>query len=76
MTQKVIKVGSSAAVVIPKKSLKGLGISIGDDVAVEVNTTERILSIRASGTADRELLEWSRKFIKRYRPALEALARK
>lgn len=75
MTQKVIKVGSSAAVVIPKKSLKELGIAIGDDISVQIDAKERILSVRATATPDKELLAWSQKFIKRYRPALEALAK-
>ena len=76
MIQKVLKVGSSAAVTIPKKSLRELGIAVGDKVSVEVDASERTLSVRASGAANRELLEWSKAFIKRYRPALEALARK
>ena len=75
MTQKVIKIGSSAAVVIPKKSLKELGISIGDQIAVEVNTKLRTLSVRPAAIPDKELLEWSQAFIKRYRSALEALAK-
>jgi antitoxin component of MazEF toxin-antitoxin module len=75
MIQKVLRVGSSAAVTIPKKSLRQLGIAVGDKVSVDVNASERTLSVRASGTADRELLDWSKAFIKRYRPALEALAR-
>ena len=36
MTQKVIKVGDSAAVIIPKKSLKELNLRIGDEVVVDV----------------------------------------
>jgi antitoxin component of MazEF toxin-antitoxin module len=76
MIQKVLKVGSSAAVTIPKKSLRELGIAIGDEVQVEVDAKARSLSVRASGTPDKELLQWSRSFIKKYRSALEALAHK
>lgn len=36
MTQKVIKIGSSAGVTIPKKQLKELGISIGDEVDINI----------------------------------------
>lgn len=32
MTQKVIKIGSSAGVTIPKKQLEELGLKIGDQV--------------------------------------------
>ncbi len=32
MTQKIIRIGSSAGITIPKKELKELGLSIGDEV--------------------------------------------
>ena len=77
MTQKVIKVGDSAAVIIPKKSLKELGIKPGDKVSVEVDKKQRRVSIEPIiKEIDRELLNWTRKFINRYRTALEALADK
>lgn len=77
MTQKVLKVGSSAAVTIPKNSLEELGLSVGDKVIVEVDKKRRSFSVRAAfRPADRELLDWTNKFIKRYKPALDALAKK
>jgi antitoxin component of MazEF toxin-antitoxin module len=36
MAQKVIKIGSSAGVTIPKKQLEELGLSIGDEVEVKI----------------------------------------
>ncbi|MEK7507492.1 MAG: AbrB/MazE/SpoVT family DNA-binding domain-containing protein [Patescibacteria group bacterium] len=78
MTQKVLKVGSSAAVTIPKKSLKDLGLKIGDSVRVEINQKSRTVSITPAvrEIVDEELVRWTKSFIKRYRPALEALAKK
>lgn len=77
MTQKVLRVGSSAAVTIPKKSLEELGLKPGDEVIVELDRKNRKVSIEPLvKEVDRELLAWTKKFIKRYRPALEALARK
>jgi len=77
MTQKVIKVGDSAAIIIPKKSLKELGIRLGDEVSVEIDKKQRRFSIEPLiKDIDKELLGWTKKFIERYRPALEALARK
>ncbi|MBI3305433.1 AbrB/MazE/SpoVT family DNA-binding domain-containing protein [Candidatus Parcubacteria bacterium] len=77
MTQKVLKVGTSAAVTIPKKSLQELGLKIGDRVAVEVHRKSRKVVIEPMvRELDPALLEWTRKFINRYRPALEALAKK
>lgn len=76
MTQKLLKVGSSAAVTIPKKSLKELGLKIGDEVRVNVNTIEKTVLIEPVQTVSKELIAWTDAFIKRYRPALKALARK
>lgn len=77
MTQKVIKVGDSAAVIIPKKSLKELGIQLGDTVSVEIDRKQRRVSIEPiAKEVNQELLSWTKKFIERYRPALEALANK
>lgn len=76
MTQKVLKVGSSAAVTIPKKSLKELGIKIGDEVRVAIDVQEKTVIIEPVHKIKKELLDWTERFIRRYRPALEALARK
>ena len=77
MTQKVLKVGSSAAVTIPKKSLEELGLKPGDRVSVKIDKKQRRVSIEpVVREVDKELLDWTRKFIERYRPALEALAKK
>lgn len=76
MTQKVLKVGSSAAVTIPKKSLKELGIKIGDSVNVQIDSEKGIVFFKVKKPAiDKEIIRWTKDFIKRYRPALEALAK-
>lgn len=76
MTQKVLKVGSSAAVTIPKKSLEELGLKVGDQITVEVDKKRRTVLIKPTTKVSRELLDWTEKFIERYRPALETLAKK
>ena len=77
MVQKVIRVGDSAAVIIPKKSLKELGIRPGDTVSVEIDKKQRRVSIEPIvKEVNRELLDWTKRFINRYRSALEALADK
>ena len=48
MTQKVLKVGDSAAVIIPKKSLKELGLNFGDEVIVDVDRKKKSVSIHPS----------------------------
>jgi putative addiction module antidote len=76
MMQKLLQIGSSAGVTIPKKSLKDLGLTIGDEVIVEIDKKRESVSIRSARKVDRELLDWTDKFIEKYRPALEALAKK
>ncbi|MBI2623180.1 MAG: AbrB/MazE/SpoVT family DNA-binding domain-containing protein [Candidatus Liptonbacteria bacterium] len=79
MTQKVLKVGSSAAVTIPKKSLKELGLKIGDEVRVAVDAKARVVSIvpaRALSSEDQRIARLTLRFIERYRKDLEELAKK
>ena len=75
MTQKVLKVGSSAAVTIPKKSLEELGLKIGDQVVVEIDKDSGAVVVKPFVKVDKELLDWTKKFTHKYRKALEALAR-
>ena len=76
MIQKIIKVGSSAAVTIPKKSLEELSLRIGDSIAVVTNREEKRVTIEPVAKVDAKLIAWADKFIEAYRPALEALAKK
>ena len=41
MVQKVIKIGTSAGVTIPKKQLNELGISVGDEVKITVEAVSK-----------------------------------
>ena len=77
MTQKVLKVGDSAAVTIPRKALEELGLRVGDSINVEIDKKKRMVFIEpVNKIVDKEFLVWTRKFIERYKPALEALAKK
>lgn len=78
MTQKAIKVGSSVAVVIPKESLRDLGIKAGDKLRIEVDKKMGKFSVQLAEPVltDKELISWTRKFIHKYRSALETLADK
>ncbi|TSC78516.1 MAG: Uncharacterized protein G01um101433_181 [Parcubacteria group bacterium Gr01-1014_33] len=76
MTQKLLKIGSSAVVTIPKKSLKELGLKVGDEVRVVVDVDEKRVVIESRGKINKEVLSWIDRFIKMYRPALKALAKK
>lgn len=78
MIQKLLRVGSSAAVTIPKKSLKELGLKIGDEVATTIDGKRRIFAIMPKSKlsrADEKIAKLTVDFIRRYRKDLEILAR-
>jgi len=79
MTQKVLKVGSSAAVTIPKKSLEELGLKIGDNIVVEVDKNKRVVLIKPVvkvSAQETRIARLTMNFIERYRKDLESLSRK
>lgn len=79
MTQKVLKVGSSAAVTIPKKSLEELGLKIGDKVVIHIDRSRKTVSITPAAELpkkDQKIARLTINFIERYRKDLEALAKK
>ena len=71
MQRKLIKVGTSAAVLIPKAMLEDQKLKIGDFIHVEVFKTA---PVSAKTVVDPEVLAWTDKLIKRYRPLLKKLA--
>ncbi len=79
MTQKVLKVGTSAAVTIPKESLARLGLQIGDLVDVVVDNERLLVSVRPveSKNVHRDkIAALTYSFINRYRKDLQALSQK
>lgn len=79
MTQKVLQIGSSAGVTISKDTLKTLGLKIGDQVVVSVDEQAQLINITSAKKSKQQLesvVRWTDQFIRRYRPALEALAKK
>lgn len=83
MIQKVIKVGSSAAVTIPKKAMSELGIKTGDMVSLDILPNSKGIvirtkkeSIESDSSVTSEVLDWTKKFIERYRSALDDLSNK
>lgn len=70
MKQKVIKIGSSAGVKIPKKQLDELGIAVGDEVKVSIEAVSK--------NADKhsKLLGEYHDFVKVYGKTLKNLAKR
>ncbi len=76
MIQKIIKVGTSAAVVIPKDFLMGSGFKVGDKVSVDLDEEAKVVTIAPTSKKIKETADWTDKFIKKYKKALDALADK
>lgn len=78
MVNKVLRVGDSAAVTIPKKTLQELGVKIGDQVVVTFEVNEHQVTIRPlkekKHTIQNRIARLTANFIDRYRPALEKLS--
>lgn len=75
MIQKILKVGSSAAVIIPKKFLEELNLKIGDSVVVSITGQEMNVRpyTKEGAIVGADTMAWAKNFIEAYRPALEAL---
>lgn len=71
MQRKLIKVGTSAAVLIPKALMDEQKMKIGDTVHIEVS---KKASTAAKSAIDSEVLEWTKKIRSRYAPLLKKLA--
>lgn len=69
MTQKIIKVGNSAAVTIPRSFMKEAGWRVGDKVVVKGNSKKGMLLIQ------KELRQWLDKITDEHKDLLEELAR-
>ena len=67
MIQKIIRVGNSVAVTIPKKVMGEKNLKVGDSVNITIDPVF---------AADKEIHDLTQKLIEEYRPALEELASK
>jgi antitoxin MazE len=81
MIRKIFKTGNSVVVSLPKDALEQLGVAEGTDVQVELDEQNRQIVIRpvelpVAGIIDEAFAKQVADFIKRYKPALDALAKK
>lgn len=67
MAQKIIKVGSSAGVTIPKKQLEELGLQVGDEVELTIKPKNKKLQAYAVKLEA---------FMDEYKEDLESLAKR
>lgn len=80
MTQKIIKIGTSAGIIIPKTSLEKMSLKVGDTIALDLveNKGEIILRTpRKTGSkSDEEIGQIALGIIEKYRGDFKALADK
>ena len=80
MAQKVITVGNSLAVTIPKDSAEKLKIKAGDIVEVSAHPSSQTLTVRMreAGAADvnPDVITWANAFIEKNRKLLQRLSDK
>ncbi len=80
MTQKIIKVGNSAAVLLPAVFLKEANMKIGDEIAVEYNGKIKMFFGKPKELADKttltpEFKEWLDRTMEEYNAILKKLTR-
>ena len=69
MVQKVIKIGSSLGVTIPKKQAYELGIGLGDEVKINIEPINK-------DKKQAKLMEEYEKFVQQYGQTLKNLAQR
>lgn len=83
MIQKIIKVGNSAAVIIPRKFLKKLNASIGNEVILKVQPQKKRVIIEIPNLEDipeeiidKEVYTVAKDLLNSYLPAFKELAKR
>ena len=80
MRQKIIKVGNSAAVTIPKKFLKKIGWKVGDEVLFEEKSEDNKFIVRDADIEEKpsgitpEFKQWLDDVSVKYKDAIKELA--
>jgi len=72
MQRKLIRVGTSAAVLIPKEVLRDHELTIGDMVYIDVS---KHAQVEKKPIIDPQIVEWTDRFIQRHRMLLKKLAK-
>ena len=70
---KVVRIGNSAGVILPKEVLDRLGLSVGDSLSWH-QTPDGVTLMRQSETFDEQMAE-ARRLMKIYRKSLRELAK-
>jgi len=79
MLQKIINVGNSYAFTIPSFFVKGAGLSVGDQMDLEVDTEAGRMTISKAASKKvetQEVKEWLSDFNNKYKKGLTELAKR
>lgn len=81
MIKKIIKVGNSAAITIPKEFLNESGLQVGDEMVIETNTKRQTLFVKPKLQAQKlslnpEFFEWLDKISIEYEDTIRELAKR
>lgn len=82
MNQKIIKIGNSTGIIIPKSILDAVGLKIGGEVRLETDKISKALIIQNKASAQKNssinpyFLKILNKVNKQYASALQSLAQK
>ncbi len=80
MIYKIIKIGNSVGITLPKKLLSLLELKQGEEVFIEPDLKNRTIIIKSISVAKSEVnpavVQGTKKFTKRYSKALKNLAKK
>ena len=81
MIQKIIRVGNSAAITIPKEFVKEAGFKIGDEMVVETNAQSKMILAKPRHASGRmslspEFFTWLNDVSIKYEDTIKELARK
>lgn len=81
MLQKIIQVGNSLAVTIPKDFVRKAKLHRGEEVAVETDVVSKIVLIKPKSLGEKssltpEFFDWLSQITKKYEGAIKELARK
>lgn len=74
--KKVIQIGSSAGITLPKAWLQKHRVKVGDPLLVREQKDKLVIEFTDDLKVEDELLKWTDGFIDEYRDALEELADK
>lgn len=74
MKQKIIKIGTSYGITLSKKQLEDMDMKLGEEVSVVYDRAVKKITVEPKVAVSDELVDWTNKFIKKYKKDLDTLS--